>query len=68
MMKMKQPGKSVWGTTTGAGMGMKGMSAQDHKGPSNKNVMATRKAKANPKGMLDSVVGRTHSGPDLGNG
>ena len=60
--------KSAWGTTTKAGMAMKEMSGMNRKGPSSKNTNATRKSRPNPSGMLNSVVGKTHTGPDMGNG
>lgn len=59
--------KSVAGTVMGAGALAHSQAAEFRRGPSNKNVNATRAARPNPKGEIKSMTGPI-KGPDKGTG
>ena len=58
--------KSAMGTVMKSGANQKKMSGMNRVGPSNKNVKATRKARGAPVPV--GMIGRSLTGPDLGNG
>ena len=59
--------RSVAGNVMGAAALAKSQSGQNRRGPSNKNVRATRAARPGPKGSIKSLTGAL-SGPDKGAG
>jgi len=58
--------KSAAGTVMKSGANQKRMSGMNRVGPSNKNVRATRSAQGKPVPV--GMIGRSITGPDLGNG
>jgi hypothetical protein len=58
--------KSAMGTVRKSGANQVKMSRMNRVGPSNKNVKATRNAQGKP--VPTAMIGRSLSGPDLGDG
>ena len=59
--------RSVGGTVMGAAALVKSQTSGSRRGPSQKNVKATRAARPGPKGSIKSLTGAL-SGPDKGAG
>lgn len=59
--------RSVTGTVMGASALAMTQAKQNRRGPSNKNVKATRAVRPGPKGMLKGLTGAL-TGPDRGAG
>jgi len=57
---------SAMGTVRKSGANQARMSKMNRVGPSNKNVKATRKAQGKP--VPTGMIGRSLTGPDLGDG
>lgn len=58
----------AYGTVMKAGMASMSYGHGARKGPSQKNVMATRKAKPNPAMAIKSMAGKAIKGSDRGAG